>query len=138
MYSLGPSYYGCGGPDCYGPKADPDNDCPKCEYKLRRKAWEKEVLAEIDKKSPGPEADADWPLWVLHDYLNTTTNADRMYPKRQGPKWTVTVAYLVSILRGEESKIRSQEIWDRQEQREAQREADKRILGRADSEEDEH
>jgi hypothetical protein len=122
VYKLGPGYANCP-TDCTRRDADMANNCPKCEYQHRWKLFEKECEAEIAKKSPGPAADAEWPMSLVLRYLNEVADADSAYGgKRIKPTWTVLMSQLVRIYRDEIAKARAEDDWNRKEEMAADRE----------------
>jgi hypothetical protein len=106
ILKLGPQYFGCP-VDCSGPKADQRNGCPKCEYVIRRKRFEDEVLAEFRKGSPGPEMDSQWPINVIAYNVNTAAVAASLRRRGYHPSWTYTFCRIVDIYRAESNRMRA-------------------------------
>lgn len=125
IYKLGPAYYGCSSPptDCTGPKSDIRNGCPRCEYTVQRKIFEVETQKLLKRNSPGPKANAEWPLKYLLDAVNTVSRSHVMARKGYERNWSVLTARLVEIYRDEVSKMRAADAWNREQEYEAQMEA---------------
>ncbi len=105
---LGPTYAGCP-TNCTRREQDRFAGCPRCEYQIQRKGFERECKAELEKVAMRLDDTERWPLEHLLDALSLVASAAST--KGIGRKWTVPFAKLVAIYRDEKAKMKAVEDW---------------------------
>lgn len=119
---LGPRYYYCtkGGSDrCNGPRKDPYNGCPKCEYTLKYEYFENDCEKEFKRGLRDPQDTYRWPLAIILESVGTVMRANGQTRKGYSPRWTVAVTRLIDIYRDEVNRQKVVDAWNHKQEMEA-------------------